>query len=371
MSIKLTFQCSVLLAVVLYPVATSRAQNSSSNSRLGRLAASPLRQEAPIRSPLYGEGSSSARPNLDPQTPTQSPDQTPGSVLPEYQDFSASRITSDNKVEIDHGVVAFIDDITLPALEPGAISSIEVEEGDFITAGTMVGRIDDTLLQKELELAKVRYGNAREKALSSVPVDAAKAESAFRESVRARKTELFRTKSVSHSEYEQAVLEAEIAKLKIDKAQEDRTMARGEAQAELVKLESVKHRLARHALESNYNAYVVEILAKPQEYVNVGDPVMRLGRMDQLWVQGNIRSDLLEVHEALHRPVTVELNLPGDRKEVFQGRVDQIGVEMHSSDNFRIKVRVENRKVGDTWLLRPLGQVKILVHLDKDVVAGK
>ena len=324
----------------------------------------------PRRSPLYPAQQTSSRlPTVDPlvrAAPSQPQDiqDTP----PGYADSPSTIDRDRSEIEIPYGSVALIDDITLPALEAGAIKFINVEEGQFIPAGTVVGQIDEALLVQELEQAKIRYENARKVAMSDVSVRAAGKEYDLRNSEYETAQRLYRTKSRSKAELDQARFQAEIALLKQERAKLDGDSAMGEAKLELARLDQVKYRIGRHTLKSNYNAYVVEIFKKPQEFVNVGDDVMRLGRMDRLWVQGNINSSQLEVHEALYRPVTVTATFAGGKQESFEGRVDQIPIEMQGSDQFQIKIRVDNRKVGGSWLLRPLQRVSIKVHLDRGFI---
>ena len=66
--------------------------------------------------------------------------------------------------------------------------------------------------------------------------------------------------------------------------------------------------------------------------------------------------------------MTVTATLAGGKQETFEGRVDQIPIEMQGSDQFQIKIRVDNRKVGGSWLLRPLQRVSIKVHLDRGFI---
>ena len=150
-------------------------------------------------------------------------------------------------------------------------------------------------------------------------------------------------------------------------------MSLGEAKVELAALEAVKQRIARHTLRSEYNAYVVQIFKKQQEYVNVGDDVMRLARMDRMWVQASVNAQELNAADAENRPVTVTLRTASGEQE-FKGKIDQVSLENVSAEEYQVKIKVQNRRQGNAWLLRPFSQVSMVIHMDrpivKDVKAG-
>ena len=278
--------------------------------------------------------------------------------------------SSGRKIDVPYCSIEFVDDIKLPALEAGAMVSVNVQEGQFITAGTIVGQIDDSLPHFELERAKMRYQNAYQAATDSSSVKAANQEYKLAQSVYRKDLRLNQTGSRSNSEVEESRFRKDIALLKKDKAVNDQQMAFGEAKVELAGMDSVKQRIARHTLRSDYNAYVVEIYKKPQEYVNIGDDVMRLARMDQMWVQASMNAKTLNAADAENRPVTVTLQT-ANGTETFEGKIDQVSLEMVSAQEYQVKIKVQNRKDGNSWMLRPFSSVSMVIHMDRDPISDE
>lgn len=283
-----------------------------------------------------------------------------------------SQLGSATETEIitPYGSISLIDDIMLPALESGPIRSLNVTEGQFIEKGAIVGVIDDMILKSQMTEQEIRYRNVEKLSKDTVAYQAASKEYDLAIIEYEKTKRLHAKRSRSESELMQAKFQAQIAKLKIQKSINDRESAEGEARLESSRLDSIRQRINRHVLTSDYDAYVVEIFKKPQEFVNVGDEVMRLGRMDELWAQANVSVKQLDVHEALNRPVTVELRMARGETEVFTGRIEQIPLENQSSDQYAVKVRVKNRRAGPnkSWILRPLAQVKMTIHLDRGFI---
>ena len=313
---------------------------------------------APIKTSPTG------RPSLGPVT---SPRTRSKQILAESM---SDQSTSGRKIKVPYCSIEFVDDIKLPALEAGAIIAINVQEGQFITAGTIVGQIDDSLPHFELDQAKLRYKNAFQAAKDTSSVMAAQKEYELARSVYEKNRRLLSKGSRSQSEVEESRFRMDIARLKMDKATNDRQMAFGEAKVELAAMDSVKQRIARHTLRSDYNAYVVDIFKKPQEYVNIGDEVMRLARMDQMWVQASLNAKNLNAADAENRPVTVTLQT-ANGKETFEGKIDQVSLENVSAEEYQVKIKVQNRKDGNSWMLRPFSSVSMVIHMDREPISDK
>lgn len=273
--------------------------------------------------------------------------------MPKYVDLNCS--------------VKFIDDIRLPAKETGVIKSLPVKEGDFVAAGKTVGQIDDEMYQQMYTQAEMRYKMALDVAQDETAKSAA--EKKYKVAgIEAKKTlRLWQSGSRSDSELQMAQYSADIAGLEIQKAELEMRRANMEASLEMSKMTEVKTRIERHTLKTDFDAYVIEIFKKPQEFVNVGEEVMRIARMDKLWVQGILDIQDLNPHEALNRPVTVTVDLARGETTTFQGKIVNVALERQSSQHYMVKAEVENRPVAGHWILQPFSEVRMRIHLDGPV----
>ena len=363
-----------LLALVVCVLSNASVQGQSNNSFV------PLSNRDQLPPPKFSHGPSTTPPVTRSTPPTKfAPVQTapapaaealPSLRNPQSTQTKSTRAENDgNKINVPYCSIEFVDDIMLPALEAGAITTINVQEGQFITAGTIVGQIDDSLPHYELDRAKLRYQNAFQAAKDTTSILAAKKEYELAYTVYKKNKRLRSTGSRSESEVMESRFQSEIASLKLDKANNDREMAFGEAKVELAGMDSVKQRIARHTLRSNYDAYVVDIIKKPQEYVNIGDDVMRLARMDQMWVQASLNAKSLNAADAENRPVTVTLKT-ANGEETFEGKIDQVSLEYVSAEEYQVKIKVQNRREGNSWMLRPFSQVSMVIHMDRAPITG-
>ena len=329
------------------PAETIATQNSNSRTSLGTANHSFVAQ--PVS---FGKLPTPGLPQNSTIEPPQGKDEGTGYV-PEMKKF----------IDLNCSV-KFIDDILLPAKETGVIKSLSVREGDLVPAGKIVGEIDDELYREMYKQAELRYKMALDVAQDGTAKLAAEKKERVA-SIEAEKiVRLAASGSKSDSEKLMAEYSQQLAELEIIKAELEMKKAKGEAELELARMKEVEIRIGRHILQSDFDAYVIEIFKKPQEYVNVGEEVLRIARMDTLWVQGIVDTKLLNPYEAMNRPVTVTVQLARGETTTFEGKIVNVALERQSSQHYMVKAEIKNRPVGGHWVLQPFSEVLMRIHLD-------
>ena len=94
--------------------------------------------------------------------------------LPPLQ-TSPHSATGDRQVQLTHCLVSLIEDIQAPALEAGALTAVEVAEGQHVTAGQLIARIDDRQPALQKIAAKLELDAAVAKAQDDIEVRYAQA----------------------------------------------------------------------------------------------------------------------------------------------------------------------------------------------------
>jgi multidrug resistance efflux pump len=306
-----------------------------------------------LTTPNVPNAQSANRNSTAPLRPASSPTTTRSGPMGEYAD-------------VPYCGVEFIDDIRLPAKELGVIKSIDVKEGDFVSAGQKVGQIDDELYQGMFNQAKLRYDIAREAAADTNAIEAAQKKYQVA-TIEARKaSKLAATGSKSDSERRMAEYTAEIAEIEWRKAENDRKKAAAEAQLAYEQVKEVAVRIKRHIIDVKFNGYIVELIKKEQEHVSAGEDIMRVARMDRLWVTGNVDVGVLNAHEIVNRPVTVTVKLARGEKQYFEGRITHVALERQTRDSYSVKAEISNKPIGGHWVLQPNMLVDMRIHLDQD-----
>jgi RND family efflux transporter MFP subunit len=153
----------------------------------------------------------------------------------------------------------------------GMIARLDVDRGDFIRQGQVVGKIEDGVEAATLALARARASN-------DSPVKSAEARVQFLRAKFERLKDLH-TRSVSPlASLQEAEAEVQVAEQQLKEAQLNKEVARLEvAYAEEV--------LKQRALRSPIDGVVVERLLVPGEYRNDQSSVLTLAQIDPLRVE--------------------------------------------------------------------------------------
>ena len=174
------------------------------------------------------------------------------------------------------------------------------------------------------------------------------------------------TGSKSASDKMMATYSKEIAYLELQKAEQDRKKALAEARLAQTEKRQVQSKIARHTLRSEFDGYVIEVKKHKQEYVQLGEEVLRLARMDRVWVQSVVDTKELNAHELMNKKVTVTINLARDETAQFEGVVKFVGLERQGPELLMVKAEVTNRPINSHWILHPEAEVSMKIHLNDD-----
>ena len=298
------------------------------------------------------------------QSSSRSPSSTTKRSIP--SSGTQAKTKSDEKfLDLDTCIVSFIDDVELPAQESGVLRSMLVKEGDSFNRDQTIAQIDDKLYRQMLLQAQMKRDMALKRAsdMTSIRAGRYKVKLASSEADKARK--LLAKGSKSESEYKRARYSQQVAQEELVAAENEREMAAQEAQLEEAKVEEVKVRIRRHSIQTNFDGYVIKKFRDAGEWVQAGEKVLQVARMDRLYVQGNVSSKKFNPFEVDDKPVTVTLQLARDQTTTFQGKIVSVGLQKQGSDLFMVKAEVDNRREQSLWTLLPGSQVKMRIHLDK------
>lgn len=251
-------------------------------------------------------------------------------------------------------IVSVIDDIKVPAQESGVLTSIEVKEGMLIDKDKQMAQITDRLARLQKLVAEAEATVTRIKAVDDVNIRYA--EAAFH--VAEKELQLNEKASAlqpiaSQIELNKLRLQKEQARLQIEKAENERKIAGAEAQASAAKVDLADEQINRRQIKSPVHGEVVEILVRPGEWVEPGNPVFRVVGMQKLRVEGFANFAKLSPGEVSSRPVKVSVILSHGRVETFDGKIVFVNPVVLAGGMYRVWAEVENRIENGQYLLRP------------------
>jgi multidrug resistance efflux pump len=263
--------------------------------------------------------------------------------------------------------LALIAEADVPAAHPGVLTSIAVKEGHLVQSGADIAQIDPREAENKLRLAEFEFSAADKEAESDVRVRAAAAakEVAEAELEQAEQTRRRAPNSVSETEVRRLKLSAERYGLEVEVAEKDLEVARITRNAkgsavDLAKLERTKLNIA-----SPLDGRVEQVYKHVGEWVQPGDAIARVVRMDRLRVEGDFNSALYSPDELVGRPVTIEVRLARDRVVRLQGEVTFVSFLVDLAGDYQVWAEFDNREENGVWLLQPGLKADMSVHLQR------
>lgn len=237
---------------------------------------------------------------------------------------------------------------TISAVEPGRLTWLAAEEGEFVAAGAMVFRLEDGVQQARARIA-------RSEAESSLPVELAQTRWEHAQREQAWFENLFGDDSASSKELMDARANAQIAHLEYQRALHART------QAQLAQEREEQSLRLRHAF-APFDGYVARRLKEVGETVNENEGVITLVQLDPLLVTVDCPLELASRVRlgapAVVRPVDAYWP-PRTGKVIFVSRVAD-----GASQTFRVKLQVDN--ADEQWM----SGLKVAVEFRADQSPG-
>jgi multidrug resistance efflux pump len=254
-------------------------------------------------------------------------------------------------------VVVLADQADLAPLEAGSIREMKVHDGDQVTENQPLVQLDDSKAQSELDVAQAKHQSAKTKfAAAQINVEYAVAANKvaiqdYDRSVQANQAVPGAIPQVTMNE---KYLKREETRLSIMKANSDKDVAEQEANVAAAEVAAAKVMVQRHKIVSPIAGEVGDIHKHKGEAVQPTEAVLRVARYDTLWVQGKVAAADYARAQLAGQRVTVNVAITKNGgMEKFAGEVIYVNPVTDMSGKYQVRAKVENRKVGGSWLLSP------------------
>jgi multidrug efflux pump subunit AcrA (membrane-fusion protein) len=268
---------------------------------------------------------------------------------------SPSPLNAADLVTLPSCQLALDDQAEIPAQEAGVLDKILVREGQQVSKDELLAQIDDVIPKLQRDVAGYKLDVARKQADDKVDRTFAEASLAvanaeYQQAIEANE----KVKgAVPQAEVRRRLLECRKMELSIEKADKDLAVAALQAQVAGGELNAAGAMIERRRLVSPFDAaVVVELTRHVGEWVQQGEPVMRLVRMDRLRVNGSLDAKDYHPAEIKGRPVQVVVTLPNRREERFSGTITYVK-PLVEGGMFQVRAEIQNRRQNDGWVVYP------------------
>ncbi|MFM8635314.1 MAG: efflux RND transporter periplasmic adaptor subunit [Planctomycetia bacterium] len=278
----------------------------------------------------------------------------------------AEQATRPAEPVLSNCLVSLVEEAKVPAREPGVLLELTIREGDSVRRGETIARIDDNQAQMEKRKAKAEHDQAIAKGESDVDIrySIAAEKVAEAEHQKALESHSKVPGSVTEVERDRLKLNEQKSELQIEQARLEQRMNLLAAASKGVEFEAAESAVERRLIKSPLDGVVVQIFPHQGEWMQPGDPLAHVVRIDKLRVEGFVNAGQWNADDVRDRPVTVEVQLAGGRRESFEGRIVFTSPLVQAGNSFRVVAEVDNRQNADSerWLLRAGQTATMTIH---------
>ena len=247
----------------------------------------------------------------------------------------------------------------VPAPAAGILSEVHVDRGHVVAEGDILAKLDD---REQLI--------ARDRALVELAVAQKRLESTKAKIALKRQLLQFASKSLeraadSNHQAIDAVSDAEIEQLQIKKEQTAYDLREAENEIQILEamaelktqdLRAAEVALQKRTIKAAIAGEVVDLHVRPGEWIEPGQPLLRIVQLDQLTVETLVPSTA-EVDDLLGQDISLAVDMPSHPAVTFRGHVDYVSSEVGAVDG---RVRIRIRIANPNNLLRPGFQVRVV-----------
>lgn len=250
------------------------------------------------------------------------------------------------QLTVSQAQTALIKNALIAAPIAGVISEVQVYEGDRITEGDMLLRLDDRPALMELKAAIAAFDAAQME--SENDVDRRYAE-------RTLQVHLYELKqnaqanndyagTISQHEIEKTKMVVDQARLAIEQAEYDKRIAGSRAKEKAAAVDIAQSVVDRHYINSTISGMVAKVDVQAGEWVDAGQPIVRIISLDRLRIECFV-DGANHGMELVGRPVQFipDVSDGGKQAPTLVGHVTFVSPELHAvTGQVRMWATVEN-----------------------------
>lgn len=268
-------------------------------------------------------------------------------------------------------VIDPVESIEVPATDPGVLVHQGMKQGSRVRAEDVIAKIDAREPETERRIAQYERDAKIKQAKDDIEIRYARAAAAFAKEDLEGVLKVIDDveKAVTDVEVNKAKLDYERSRLAIEKAEKDQELARLDAWTAQARMDAAQMKIDRRTIRAPWDGIVMDVQREQQEWVNPGDTIVRLARLDALNVEGTVQLAHHSPAELAGCEVTVIAEAGRGRKVEATGRIVNVYPEVIAGQKIAVRAEVVNHEENGQWLIFPRMKSRMIIHLGTGGVA--
>lgn len=269
-------------------------------------------------------------------------------------------------------VIASINDQPVPGADAGVLTKLNVHEGMHVVAGQEIGAVDDNEAAAMLQVKRLEYDVAQQKAESMVNIKHAEAATKVASATLGYYQEANRKAAGTVSKAEMLKWELEVTKAELatDQAREQQIEDTLTAKAKNAEVHAAQVALDRRILKAPFDGIITSVEKKPGEWVSAGDPVVYVVGVNRLRVMGNLDAGQWGLNDVAGRSVTVTVQLPRGRTIDVPGKVTYVSPVV-TLEHLPVWAEIDVPMENNLPVVRAGLKASMTIHVSRPVVQAE
>jgi multidrug efflux pump subunit AcrA (membrane-fusion protein) len=245
-----------------------------------------------------------------------------------------------------------LESIELPAQETGVIASIDIAENDSVEIHQVLGKLKGEVAELEKGVASLQAQAAASEANDDSEIRLAEAfveEAQLQVEIYEETTSKGSTGATELRQKQLALSQAKVRLTQSKSLKQQKELKSRLAQASYFLSQQKTERLV---LRSPISGTVTRIEHRPGEWIQAGEPVFKIIRLNELRVDCLVDIAQIDPTKLIDLPVKI-ISHRGSTETLFAGRVSSYDPDVSSSGKIRVHAVVQNQKTGAHWSLLP------------------
>lgn len=270
---------------------------------------------------------------------------------------------TDAGVIAEECVLRFAAEVDVPARMAGVLETVAVKVNDAVEADQVLAKLNQDQLLIQKRVASLQKKAADEKLADDLELQYAQTALAEATAELDANRSVFdeANGSVPLAQLRRLRLAVKRAQLEVDRERKQRRLAQIEIDLRAADLQMLEQRTRLHEVRSPLPGVVLQKYRSPGEWVDTGEPVARIARLDRLHAHCLMSIEKLPPHLCRDQAVTVQWEIAG-KSQSLRGRVISVDTEWLSGRRYRFHAEIENKQLEGQWRLLPGTPVRLTVH---------